>query len=356
MTRIASSLRLDLVPPDERDATAPSTTTTSPPGPPSSGGTSPRTLRRGARGPEVVEAQNLLLRAGYSLQRYGADGRFGGETNAAVLRFQKANGLPQTGSFDAQTLKTLAATPPPKPNYDALFADGVLRGVLAVGYDESGAQQPERTELIQRLEQRGFHPVTRAERAELGLGATGRFVTKFIERHGAPARVLLELVTDEDPDAKQRFAAALRTQELVLYGGHGRYGSGPDFDDIRSPAGNFVIGAPFEPGHVTVGKNDLDATPLTPGYQLMFFDGCNTFRYFDDLRARTGKGNATLDVIGSNDELYWHDTAENLLAALDGFTSEQDLEELGFAFDLINRRGPQNHAFRSDGFEDNTPR
>jgi len=228
--------------------------------------------------------------------------------------------------------------------------------VLAVGYDESGAQEPGRAELLQSLEHRGFHHVTTAEREELGLGLTGRFVTKFIDRQGVPARVLLELVTDEDPDAKQRFATALRTQELVLYGGHGRYGSGPDFDDIHSPAGNFVIGAPFEAGHVTVGANDLGATPLTPGYQLMFFDGCNTFRYFDDLRARTGKGHATLDVIGSNDELYWHDTAENLLAALDGFTSEQDLEELGFELDLINRRGPQNHAFRSDGFEDNGPR
>lgn len=313
-------------------------------------------LRRGARGPEVVDAQNLLLHAGYSLQKYGADGAFGGETSAAVLRFQKAKGLPQTGAFDAMTLQTLAATRAPAPDYAALFSDGVLRGVLAVGHDESGAQEPERAELLQSLAHRGFHHVTNAERDELGLGPTGRFVTKLIDRQGVPARVLLELVTDDDADAKARFAAAMRTQELVLYGGHGRYGSGPDFDDLHSPAGNFVIGAPFEAGHVTLGENDLAAQPLTPGYQLMFFDGCNTFRYFDDLRARTGKGDATLDVIGSNDELYWQDTAENLLAALDAFTSEHDLEQLGAQLDLINRRGPRNRAFRSDGFEDNAPR
>ena len=98
---------------------------------------------------------------------------------------------------------------------------------------------------------------------------------------------MLELITPDTEDAKARFAHAMRSSELVLYGGHGRYGSGPDFDDIHSPAGNFVIGAPFEPGHVTLGPNDLEAAPLTRDYQLMFFDGCNTFRYFDDLRSRT---------------------------------------------------------------------
>jgi len=198
--------------------------------------------------------------------------------------------------------------------------------------------------------------VTPDERRALGLDADGRFVTRTFERDGRPARVLLELVSADTPHAKDRFAAALRTQELVLYGGHGRYGSGPDFDDIHSPAGNFVIGAPFEAGHVTLGVNDLDAAPLTPGYQVMFFDGCNTFRYFDDLRARaTGKSSATLDVIGSNTELYWNATAANLLAALDAVSEGQTLGQLEDTLDGINRdaKSPSGHAFRGDGFEDN---
>ena len=138
----------------------------------------------------------------------------------------------------------------------------------------------------------------------------------------------------------------------MLYGGHGRYGSGPDFDDIHSPDGNFVIGRPFEPGHVTLGANDLKAAPLTPAYQLMFFDGCNTFRYFDDLRSK--KTTRTLDVIGSTTELYWNVTAANLLTMLDGVTDQQNLEELQASLDAVNRAGTdQTGFFRGDGFEDN---
>ena len=47
-----------------------------------------KTLRRGDRGPEVREMQNLLLAHGEALPRYGADGDFGRETEAAVKNFQ----------------------------------------------------------------------------------------------------------------------------------------------------------------------------------------------------------------------------------------------------------------------------
>ena len=55
------------------------------------------TIRKGARGPTVVEAQGLLLRAGYPLPRHGADGSFGAETEAAVLAFQQKSGLTADG-------------------------------------------------------------------------------------------------------------------------------------------------------------------------------------------------------------------------------------------------------------------
>lgn len=313
----------------------------------------PTPSARGDRGDHVIEAQNLLLRAGESLQRYGADGQFGRETSERLTHFQQTHDLPVTGAFDVATLKALAATPPPKPDYEALFKDGVLRGVMAVGYDETGANVNEQQEVLEGLAKRGYRLISPEERRALDLDPDGHFVTRTFTREGQPARAVLELINPDTPHAKDRFAQALRQQELVLYGGHGRYGSGPDFDDIHSPAGNFVIGQPFEPGHVTLGANDLDAQRLTPGYQLMFFDGCNTFRYFDDLRARTGKGDATLDVIGTTTELYWNATSENLLAALDAVTHGDDLEALGYALDLINSKGPLEHAFRGDGFVDN---
>lgn len=318
---------------------------------PSSTTEEPVTLTRGARGPAVADAQNLLLRAGNSLTRYGADGQYGIETAQAAARFQLAHGLPPTGQLDAQTLHALAEAQPAAPDYQALFADGLLRGVIAVGFDEVGSHLPEQGELLTGLRQRGFRDATSRERDELGLGSSGHFLVRAFEREGKPVRAVLELVTPDTPEAKTRFASAFRQSEVVLYGGHGRYGSGPDFDDIGSPAGNFVIGAPFEPGHVTLGPVDLG--PLTPDYQVMFFDGCNTFRYFDDLRARSGKSTEKLDVIGSNSELYWSETAENLLAALDSLSAGEDLEQLDERLDGINRSAPGTHAFRPDGFDDN---
>ncbi len=65
---------------------------------------------------------------------------------------------------------------------------------------------------------------------------------------------------------------------MVIYTGHGRYGSGPDFDPINSAKGNFVIGKPYEAGHVALnkGQTDLQKTAMTTDYQLMLFDGCTT--------------------------------------------------------------------------------
>lgn len=306
-------------------------------------------LAPGSKGDAVADAQRQLLRAGYSLPRYGADGDYGRETADAVRRFQKANALPETGIFDIATFYALENAPSPSPEYERLFKDHLLRGVIAIGHDEVGAHEPELEKLTEGLGFRGYAEVTAEQRAKHGLDPSGRYVTKTLPF----GDVVLELIDSRTPNAKARFAEALRNQELVLYGGHGRYGSGPDFDDLHSPAGNFVIGKPYEAGHVTLGPNDLQAAPLTERYQLMFFDGCSTYRYFDDLRAK--KGNDALDVVGSNTELYWNVTAANLLAMLDGVTEEKNLEQLQEALDAVNRLGPDDQAgyFRGDGFEDN---
>ena len=64
-------------------------------------------IRRGAKGPTVVEAQGLLLRAGYSLPKHGADGSFGAETEAAVKAFQQAHGLTADGIVGPKTWAAL---------------------------------------------------------------------------------------------------------------------------------------------------------------------------------------------------------------------------------------------------------
>lgn len=58
-----------------------------------------RLLRRGMRGADVKELQTLLLRLGYALPKYGADGDFGSETRSALKQFQKAARIEVDGVY-----------------------------------------------------------------------------------------------------------------------------------------------------------------------------------------------------------------------------------------------------------------
>ena len=55
------------------------------------------TLRKGCAGDTVRAMQYLLLGWGYSCGRWGADGDFGADTEAAVVRYQRMHGLDADG-------------------------------------------------------------------------------------------------------------------------------------------------------------------------------------------------------------------------------------------------------------------
>ena len=67
-----------------------------------------RILRRGCKGDDVKELQRDLMKLGYPLPKYGADGDFGKETEKAVQAFQLDYGLLVDGVME-------------QPDYDALF-------------------------------------------------------------------------------------------------------------------------------------------------------------------------------------------------------------------------------------------
>lgn len=73
-------------------------------------------LQRGQYGAGVKMLQEMLLKVGEKLPKYGADSDFGAETETALKSFQQKNGLPATGIVDANTEKLLYAntgeTPP----------------------------------------------------------------------------------------------------------------------------------------------------------------------------------------------------------------------------------------------------
>lgn len=66
-----------------------------------------RYLQKGCVGEDVRALQILLIGRGYSCGSYGADGDFGGATDAAVRAYQKAKGLEVDGVVGSATMGSL---------------------------------------------------------------------------------------------------------------------------------------------------------------------------------------------------------------------------------------------------------
>lgn len=335
------------------------------------------TLQRGSRGPSVTSVQEALLALGYALPEYGADARYGRETASAVERFQRDHHLAATGVVDSATLRALdGAAPPPRPlehfpEYGELFKDGVLTVTLGVGYDEEGADLVEREQVLSGLAVRGFRSVesmSAEQLQELGIHpeslGSGRYFARQFAFEGRPVTALIRYVDRRSADPKAQFAAGISSSDLVLYGGHARYGSGPDFDSKESNAGNFVLGVNAK-GHrdgtltraydphmrelLGDAPNDLERTRLKDGYQLMVFVGCSTDDYFDELRGiPSNKSRKNLDLVGSTGVLSWWNTSENVLGALDAVMAGKSVEAL--QAELLDRNRVR---FRADGFDGN---
>ena len=329
-------------------------------------------LSKGQQGPEVKAAQEKLIRAGYDLPRFGADSDFGKETFDAVKMFQKDNKLTPTGALDATTIAKLDAAPAASavnyPEYGEMFKDGVMQTTIGLGFDEDGNDIGVRRDIVQGLADRGFEKLDVKnlsdaqlrekgfEPASIDRGAT--YFAKPFSHEGKDVKALVKLVDRNTPGAKDKFADGMKHDDLVLYSGHGRRGSGPDFDHANSAAGNYVIGKPTEGGHYTLGKNDLDRPgALSDGYQMMFFDACNTDGYLDDLRSRPGnKSNGNLDVLASTTELPWSTSKGDVLNTLDGVMGGKSIQDIKSSLDARNAEPGKGPAFVADGFRTNTYR
>jgi peptidoglycan hydrolase-like protein with peptidoglycan-binding domain len=333
-------------------------------------------LAKKEKGPAVEKMQEALQTAGYKLPKYGADGKFGDETVTALKKFQTDHCLKDTGRLDKQTMDQLSIASTKFPQYDKLFADGKLNTTIAVGYDEpekspAGWHKTTTKEVLSGLTARGYTQLDpdkaatdktmAAQFKAAGIDPADakadklQYFTKTFKYNGKDVTSVVKLITPDTPNAKDKFAKAMGESEMVVYAGHGRYGSGPDFDDITSPKGNFVIGKPYEKGHVTLngGKTDLQKTAMTKDYQLMMFSGCTTNRYLDDLRAVPGKDSKNLDLLVSNEVLYWPQMDRNAFQLLDGVEKGASINEIKSGLEDINQQKGKTNMWKADGFNDN---
>jgi hypothetical protein len=134
-------------------------------------------------------------------------------------------------------------TPSGSPWYERLFADQVCSVMLACGFDEYGSNRPQDALLQAGLRARGFVRDDDAATARLLAGkrvAPQRRAEHYIARAaasdggGRPVDLVVTLVCAGDGsaggDVASAFLEGLGRCDVAMYGGHGRYGTGPDFD------------------------------------------------------------------------------------------------------------------------------
>ena len=66
-----------------------------------------RTIKKGTQGADVTALQEMLMKLGYALPKYGADGECGNETVAAIKLFQQDHGLEADGKFGLSSFEAL---------------------------------------------------------------------------------------------------------------------------------------------------------------------------------------------------------------------------------------------------------
>jgi hypothetical protein len=328
------------------------------------------TLERVARGETALGAgspkeaisrvQQALIDVGSLRPDHGVDGVYDSATMAAVRRFQRDAGVHIDGGVGRETLSALAAMAPPpgekidrSPEYDQLFRDGRVGITIAVGYDEDGAHSAAETEIPDQLVNSGYQEIDAGnpiQRYRYGLDDSrydpnARYFAREFqdEASGRDVTAVVRFIhpgEEGDAAARASFLQAMRQDEVVMYNGHARYGTGPDFDPMRSVAGNVVIDPHGNRRHqappaglresIRGRPSDLGSITERPSYQLLVLNGCYTEEYLHNLRNPSlfQASMVDTDIIATQEGPRYGWSGEPALRFLEGLTRRESNDSM----------------------------
>jgi hypothetical protein len=235
---------------------------------------------------EIKAIQRELKRLG--LYSYTIDGDRGPKTNAGLTAAFDSEAWKSMGATEAHE-KLKAAKKPDDPggtrlNYGELFKDGVLDVTFGVGYFEGNPPAEETRQVakavMDELVTRGYKQDndTAAEILDkagrpLSQKSTGQFFVKQNAfSYGPPAgeskqihaivRVVFNDVAGGGGGASAAFREGMAVGDAVWYSGHGRYGTGPDFD--RNFLQFRIYDPPGQPPVQTIDDYDVLEGVLRP--------------------------------------------------------------------------------------------
>lgn len=221
------------------------------------------------------------------------------------------------------------------PEYDRIYADGVIKMVSVVGLD-GWADQP--TDYGTRVFERLVSDVKTLSHGTETAGDKTDFIHRDVTIKGTVSGKKLEhrifLISQAEshtPEFDERYAAATADADVVTYDGHS--GLGKNIRAVTSVAS-------VKPGQ----------------YQVWFLDGCNSLGYLDDnftarrRDANGGQDTKFVDIIGNALPSMWpggESTSFKLIRALANLAQPKNYGEILTEF-------PTDQVPAVVGDEDNT--
>jgi hypothetical protein len=332
----------------------------------------------------VSKVQQALIDLGFELPTRQADGFFGGETEEAIRQFRARHGPSEGNRMDGATLAVLDRVAPAPGErhthtveYDRLLADGRIDATVAIGATDQMVARGTRTDFS-RTEQPV--EVLAAERFRAWMGSNGFDLellgwagneywktTRTIAwlgsdgvEHSRSVDVWINLVVPAAGAARE-FREGLSSDEITIYAGHARYGSGPDFDAMASPLENFRIGIDSamraagrrtnvdearRHGVAIDEENDLlemvnSGSFDSNQYRVLFFNACTSLAYLDEIREYIG-GPENVDVLAMRrpsvfSTLESEVGLEEVQRFLEGILNAESVESIIAALNEIQR-------------------
>ncbi len=348
-------------------------------------------ITSGTKRPHVWKIQEALKDLGFGLK--GAEpGTFDAATRAGVRAFQEAynvlkkaptgedtSGFKEDGVVGGSTMAALDVYAPrtvpvgglapaegdaKRPKYEKLFEDGRLDVTIALGQDAGATshvidrslagkylvqemgfkKEPQRPSLPSELNMVGFNP------DDVGENDTQVFAKQFIAKTtGKNVEVKVKLLA---PNAKatngerirDKFRESLETDDVTMYSGHARAGTGPDFDPTTSSAGNYKMGPGYDAGYnagLAKTDNQLDKTKFSDKEQLWMFSACQSQNYKPHMDKTLAKQDAPVreskSIIYTSKDVDGQAGIFGTLAVLRGLIAEESNATIADLLDVSQR-------------------
>jgi hypothetical protein len=290
-------------------------------------------------------------------------------------------------------------------DYDRLLADRRLDVTVAIGATDTTVVREARPGEYERTERPTEDLEAERFRGWLGrsgfalelLGWSGNEYWKATRtitwtsadgtEHRRSVDIWIDLVVPAAGAARE-FREGLSSDEITIYSGHARYGSGPDFDAKASPVENFRIGidralrAAGRRTTVEVARHhgvaldeEHDLLDMVNGgqfdpdrYRVLFFQACTSLAYLDEIREHVG-GPGSVDVVATRrpsmfSRLESEVGVEEVQRFLEGILAAESVESVIGGMDELERRQgrrygrglPRGGIFSSSGLGDNPRR